>query len=225
MADALTALGVPVVGGNVSLYNESGDGPIYPTPVVGMVGRLPDATRAAGIAFRQEGHEIALIGPFEPVLEGSELEKRWGRTADGLPQIDLAAQARALAVVREAVRGGKLASAHDVSDGGLACAVAECCVAGGVGARVEWDATGIERLPLPAPSDVRLFGEAPGGVVVSGPAAAIAELADAAADTPVLTLGTVGGNTLDMRVFAARLRVAVDDLTTAREGTLPDLLS
>jgi len=225
LADACRALGVPVIGGNVSLYNEGGSGPIYPTPVVGMVGRLPDATRAAGIAFRQEGHEIALIGPFEPVLEGSELEKRWGRTADGLPQIDLAAQARALAVVREAVRGGKLASAHDVSDGGLACAVAECCVAGGVGARVEWDATGIERLPLPAPSDVRLFGEAPGGVVVSGPAAAIAELADAAADTPVLILGTVGGNTLDMRVFAARLRVAVDDLTTAREGTLPDLLS
>ncbi|MBA2567588.1 MAG: phosphoribosylformylglycinamidine synthase subunit PurL [Thermoleophilaceae bacterium] len=225
LADACRALGVPVVGGNVSLYNEGGSGPIHPTPVVGMVGRLPDATRAAGIAFREDGHAIALVGPFEPALAGSELDKHWGRLADGLPQIDLAAQARALAVVREAVRSGKLASAHDVSDGGLACALAECCAAGALGARVEWDATGVEPLPLPAPSDVRLFGEAPGGVVVSGPPAAIAELAETAGDTPVLTLGTVGGNTLDIQVFAATLRVPVEDLATAREGALPNLLS
>ena len=66
MADALEALGVPVVGGNVSLYNESGGGPIYPTPVVGMVGKLPDPERAPGTAFAEEGHAVALAGPFQP---------------------------------------------------------------------------------------------------------------------------------------------------------------
>jgi phosphoribosylformylglycinamidine synthase len=225
LADACRALGVPVVGGNVSLYNEGGGGPIHPTPVVGMVGRLPDAKRAPGIGFRAEGEEIALVGPFEPSLAGSELEKRRGGAADRLPPVDLAAQECALAVVREAVRGGELSSAHDVSDGGLACALAECCVAGGIGARVEWDAGAAEQARLPAPSDVRLFGEGPGGVVVSGSAEAIAQLSRAAGETPVVGLGPVGGNSLEIRVFAATLRVAVEDLATAREGALPDLLS
>ncbi|HEY7630806.1 MAG TPA: phosphoribosylformylglycinamidine synthase subunit PurL, partial [Thermoleophilaceae bacterium] len=73
LADACEALGVPVVGGNVSLYNEGGEGPIYPTPVVGMVGELPDPSKAAGVGFREEGDQIALLGPFRPSLAGSEL--------------------------------------------------------------------------------------------------------------------------------------------------------
>ena len=148
MADACRALDVPVVGGNVSLYNEGGGGPIYPTPVVGMVGRLPDAARAAGIGFGRSGHEIALVGSFAPALEGSELEKLRGRLSDGLPAPDLAAHAATLRAVRDAVRSGRLDSAHDVSDGGLACALAESCVAGDVGARVELD---VSRPPATAP--------------------------------------------------------------------------
>ena len=131
LADACEALGVPVVGGNVSLYNEGPDGPIYPTPVVGMVGELPDPARVAGSAFAREGDAIALLGPFAPSLAGSELAKLRGELDQGLPQPDIAAVAAACATVRDAVRAGHLASAHDVSDGGLACALAECAIGGG----------------------------------------------------------------------------------------------
>ncbi len=80
--DACLALGVPVVGGNVSLYNEGGEGPIYPTPVIGMVGKLPEPSAVPSVGFAEEGHAIALVGMFEPALEGSELEKLRGRLAE-----------------------------------------------------------------------------------------------------------------------------------------------
>ncbi|HEX6601322.1 MAG TPA: phosphoribosylformylglycinamidine synthase subunit PurL, partial [Solirubrobacterales bacterium] len=132
LADACGALGVPVVGGNVSLYNEGPEGPIYPTPVVGMVGELPDPALAPGSAFARAGDAIALAGPFTPALAGSELAKQRGQLAPGLPQPDVAAVRRALAAVRDAVRSGALASAHDVSDGGLAVALAEAGGGGGL---------------------------------------------------------------------------------------------
>ena len=220
MADACRALRVPVVGGNVSLYNEGPAGPIFPTPVVGMVGSLPDARRATGSAFLEPGHAIALIGPFSPDLRGSELEKLRGGLADSLPQIDLGAQVEALAAVRAAVRARRLASAHDVSDGGLACALAESCVAGGVGARMNAAA------PMQASSlDDLLFGEGAGGVVVSGPSEAIAELVEAAGSVPVEPLGTVGGHVLELTAGAASLSVPVEELRAAYEGGLPDRLS
>src|SRR6185437_12085287 len=137
LTDACEALGVPVVGGNGALYNEGGEGPIYPTPVVGMVGELPDTEQAGGVGFTEEGHQLALLGPFSPSLDGSELDKLRGRLADGLPPADLGLHAKHLELVREAVRGGAVSSAHDISEGGLACALAECCIAGGIGAHVD----------------------------------------------------------------------------------------
>ena len=122
LRDACLALGVPVVGGNVSLYNEGAEGPIYPTPIVGMVGKLPDPQRVPRIGFAEPGHAIALVGPFEPRLEGSELEKLRGRLSGSLADVDLAEQARALEALREAVRGGELPTVHDIADGGLAVA-------------------------------------------------------------------------------------------------------
>ena len=83
LRDACLALGVPVVGGNVSLYNEGGGGPIYPTPIVGMVGKLPDPATVPRVGFAAEGHVIAVAGPFAPALEGSELEKLRGALASG----------------------------------------------------------------------------------------------------------------------------------------------
>ncbi|HXV05518.1 MAG TPA: phosphoribosylformylglycinamidine synthase subunit PurL, partial [Solirubrobacterales bacterium] len=130
LADACAALGVPVVGGNVSLYNEGPEGPIYPTPVVGMVGELPEPARTAGSAFARAGDAIALVGPFSPSLAGSELAKLRGELDMGLPQPDVAAVAAACAAVRDAVRAGKLSSVHDISDGGLACALAESAIGG-----------------------------------------------------------------------------------------------
>ncbi len=107
LRDACLALGVPVVGGNVSLYNEGGDGPIYPTPIVGMVGRLADPGLAPRVGFAAPGDAVALVGPFAPALEGSELEKLRGGLAGGLPPVDLVEQAAALAELRDVVRGGE----------------------------------------------------------------------------------------------------------------------
>jgi phosphoribosylformylglycinamidine synthase len=212
MRDACFALGVPVVGGNVSLYNEGVEGPIYPTPVVGMVGKLPDPERAVGASFVEEGHAIALVGAFEPSLEGSELEKLRGRLAGGLPRVDLTRQADALIALRGAARDGLLATAHDVSEGGLACALAECCIAGGVGARV--DLSG-----LPGDPDAVLFGEGPGGVVVAGPPEAIESFEGAVA------LGEVGGKTLELATAAGSLEVEVDRARDVYERAIPDRLS
>jgi phosphoribosylformylglycinamidine synthase len=206
LGDACRALDVPVVGGNVSLYNEGLEGPIYPTPVVGMVGWLPDPQRVPASGFAREGDAIALIGPFAPSSSGSELEKLSGAMADALPELDLERQARALAVIREAVRSGLVSSAHDVSEGGLAVALAECCIAGRVGARVE----------LPD-----LFGEGPGGVVVSGPLASIDKLAETASEHGFIRLGEVGGDRLVASVPAATLSVPVVDLATAFETGIP----
>src|SRR5205085_9533441 len=120
LGDACRALDVPVVGGNVSLYNEGLEGPIFPTPIVGMVGQLPDPARVPAAGFRRAGDAIALIGPFAPSIAGSELEKLTGGLSSELPAVDLDRQRAALEAVREAARSGVLSSAHDVSEGGLA---------------------------------------------------------------------------------------------------------
>jgi len=201
LRDACLALGVPVVGGNVSLYNEGGEGPIYPTPIVGMLGKLPDPVAVPRTGFAEEGHAIALVGMFEPALEGSELEKLRGRLGRSLPPLDLPAHADALVRVRAAVRSGELPTAHDVSDGGLACALAECCIEGGVGATVSLGS-----------NEAELFGEGPGGVIVAGPRDAIEALEGA------IVLGEVGGDTLDVE---GTLTVPVSALRAAYEDAIP----
>ena len=182
LADACTALGVPVVGGNVSLYNETEHGPIYPTPVVGMVGELPDPAVTAPAAFA-EGDRVFLVGPFAPSLAGSELAKLRGELDAGLPSNEIAPVAAALELVRELVRDGTARGAHDVSDGGLACALAEMAIAGGVGAALDLD-------PLielrGCSGETALFGEGPGGIVISvAPAAAEAVVRRAGGDAGV----------------------------------------
>jgi len=199
LAQACEALGVPVVGGNVSLYNEAPSGPIFPTPVVGIVGWLPDAARSGRLGFLHEGDAIALVGPFMPTLAGSELSKLRGETPAGpLPPKDMQAVRDAQAKVRSGVRSGALHSAHDVAEGGLAVALAESCLAGGIGATVE----------LPD-----LFGECPGtGFVVSGPVEALAGFE---------IIGGVGGDALEV---VGQLRVGLSELRAARETGLTSLL-
>jgi phosphoribosylformylglycinamidine (FGAM) synthase-like enzyme len=209
LGDACRALGVPVVGGNVSLYNEGGEGPIYPTPVVGMVGELPDAAQAGRLGFVQPGDAVALIAAgWSPGASGSELAKLRGEPLEGeLPAADLG-QLRALhAAVRQGVRSGALRSAHDVAEGGLAVALAECCIAGGLGARLDFGAPADEAL---------LFGEGPGAFVVSAPPEALARFGSAAH-----VLGEVGGDAL---VIEGVLAVPVAQLARAHAGGLADLL-
>ncbi len=202
LAQACEALGVPVVGGNVSLYNEAPAGPIFPTPVVGIVGRLPDAARAGRLGFCDEGDAIALVGPFEPSFGGSELAKLRGLQPAGPLAVASAQAVRdAHEAVRRAVRTGALHSAHDISEGGLACALAECCVAGGIGARVA------------VPEGLEPFGEAPGqGFVVSGEWRALAGFR---------TIGRVGGERLELE---GHLKLAVSELRDARDRGLAGVI-
>ena len=145
LADACRALGVPRRRRNVSLYNETEHGPIYPTPVVGMVGELPDPARAAGSEL-SEGTEIFLVGPFSPSLAGSELAKLRGELDAGLPGSEIEPVAAGLVLVRDLVRDGVAVAAHDISDGGLACARSRMAIAGGVGAELELDPDRAPRL-------------------------------------------------------------------------------
>jgi phosphoribosylformylglycinamidine synthase subunit PurL len=204
LADACNALGVPVVGGNVSLYNEGPEGPIYPTPVVAMVGELPDPAQVAGNAFVAGGDAIGLIGPFEPNLAGSELAKQRGELKMGLPQPDVENVAAACAIVRDAVRAGRLASVHDVSDGGLAVAIAECAIGGDIGCE-----TNVEHLrERGAQPTEALFGEGPGGFLVSGDRATLEELG-------AVLIGTVGGDRVSIGAGDRSLAVS---LVEAREA-------
>jgi phosphoribosylformylglycinamidine synthase subunit PurL len=204
LADACNALGVPVVGGNVSLYNEGPDGPIYPTPVVAMVGELPDPAQVAGSAFAAEGDAIGLLGPFEPNLAGSELTKQRGELDMGLPEPDVAAVAGACETVRDALRAGLLSSAHDVSDGGLAVALAESAIAGGHGCRVDLQHLR-ERGCTP---EEALFGEGPGGFVVSGERAKLEELG-------ATLLGQVGGEAIEIAAGDRSLTLSLADAESA----------
>jgi phosphoribosylformylglycinamidine synthase len=213
LADACLALGVPVVGGNVSLYNETEQGPIYPTPVVGMVGELPDPARAPGLAPR-EGDRLILVGPFSPSLAGSELAKQRGELDAGLPQPAIAAVADALGLVRELVRDGVPSAAHDVSDGGLACALAEMAIAAGTGIEVDLD-------PLVelrgGSGETCLFGEGPGGIVLAVTAEGAAELMERArvAGAEAVEIGTVSGEGISIAAAERDVSVALADAERA----------
>jgi phosphoribosylformylglycinamidine synthase subunit PurL len=226
LGDACRALQAPIVGGNVSLYNESpptrsSAGPIYPTPVVGMVGQLPDARRAGRLGFVRAGDTVAVVGPFEPSLAASELAKLWGEPLpDGLPAIDVAAVASAQAAIREAVRGGAISSAHDIAEGGLAVALAECCLAGELGAHVSLGldffgaeiagATGREGIwsGISQATAAALFGEGSGAFVVSGGEDALHAIGER---TAVRIVGRVGGDAL---------RIDVESDTDAEGATI-----
>jgi phosphoribosylformylglycinamidine synthase subunit PurL len=200
LAEACEELGVPVVGGNVSLYNEAPSGPIFPTPIVGIVGKLPDARRAGRLGFAREGDAIGLLGPFEPSAVGSELSKLRGVAPVGeLPPAD-AGRIRILHQgIRARVRSGAFRSAHDIAEGGVAVALAECAVAGGLGASV--------RLP----NGLDPFAEAPGrGFIVSGPPEALAGF---------VIIGEVGGDRL---AIEGLLDLAVSELRDARESGLAE---
>jgi phosphoribosylformylglycinamidine synthase len=216
LADACRALDLPVVGGNVSLYNEAPDGPIYPTPVVGIVGWLPDAARAGRLGFAREGDVVALAGEFHPFLPGSELAKLRGEPLPrSLPEVDVAAVRAAQEAIRDAVRAGELTSAHDVAEGGFLTAVAEACLAGGLGASLDLGDSGAQG------PDHWLFGEGPGGFLVSGPREAIERLRER---VPLSVFGTVGGDALEVAVGGERLAIPLDRLCEAHAPGLAQFL-
>ncbi|MEO1131938.1 MAG: AIR synthase related protein, partial [Cyanobacteria bacterium J06639_1] len=167
ISDACRALNTPVTGGNVSLYNETIDSQgrpqsIYPTPVIGMVGLLPDIRQACGQGWRESGASIYRLGRPATTLGGSAyLQAIFDRTTGLPPRVDLDLEARVQAACRHGIRQGWIQSAHDCSDGGLAIALAESCISGNLGAIVQLPPSESQRL------DDVLFGEGGARIVVS----------------------------------------------------------
>lgn len=216
LADACKEFGVPVISGNVSFYNESFGSPIFPTPTVGMVGLVDDVSRVVRSSFSDEGDVIVLIGESADELGASEyLKVRFGLTTGAPPALDLALEAAVHETVRRAVRTGLLHSAHDCSDGGLAVALAESCIGGGLGAVVAFD----DDLH-PASS---LFSETQSRILVSLSPDKVDTLLDLADETgvPYSVIGEVGG---DRIVIEDKVDVSLVDAAERFENTLPTLM-
>jgi phosphoribosylformylglycinamidine synthase len=206
LGDACRALGVPVTGGNVSLYNESPAGAIAPTPEIGVVGLLEDVDRLVGPAFVADGDAVILVGEVTPGLAGSAYAALAGVTVeDGLPALDLDRERAVQAFIRAAIERGLVASAQDVAGGGLAVAVAEGAIWGGYGATI--------RLAIANSPAVELFGESPSRIVVSCRtrfAPALTLLARQHG-LPVEPLGTVGGDRLTIELTGAGATGAAEE--------------
>jgi phosphoribosylformylglycinamidine synthase len=219
MAEACEALGIPVVSGNVSLYNQHAGGPIPPTPVVGCVGVLESASHAVRSSFAAAGDVVLVIADGgAPAIDGSEYQRTIHDRTEGRPPAPRLAEASALcALLAAAARDGLLRSAHDAADGGIAVALAESALAAGLGVDVTLATDGLR-------ADIALFGEGRGAVVASATVAAAAVLLGRAAAAG-LAGARVGTVTADGRVRIAcgdgRLDVATADAAHAHASTIP----
>jgi phosphoribosylformylglycinamidine synthase len=215
LGDACRALGLPVTGGNVSLYNESPAGAIAPTSEIGVVGLLDDVGALVGPAFVAEGDAILLVGESSPGLTGSAYAALAGAAVeDGLPSLDLGREAALQAFIREAIERGLVASGQDVSGGGLAVALAESAMWSGLGATV--------RVPVAMSPALELFGESPSRIVVTATSRFAPALTLLARQhgLPVETLGTVGGDRLRIELVGAGATGASEE----RGSTIADTL-
>jgi phosphoribosylformylglycinamidine synthase len=237
MSEACRALGVPVVSGNVSLYNETEGVAVLPTPVVGMIGLLDDIERHATLALR-EGLVIGLLMPakdeshhrvtedtegadevrstqYETLGASQYVETMFGLKVGRPPALDLDGERRVQEACRTAIRNGLVDVAHDCSEGGLVVALAEMCIAGGVGAKISLDSldAGME-----GRTDALLFGEEGSRIVVAFPPDKESAIADMAgqAGTSLVRLGTAQGNTLQVtRANHEVLHVSIEEVRAA----------
>jgi phosphoribosylformylglycinamidine synthase len=225
MGEACRALGTPVTGGNVSFYNESPTGAVYPTPTIGMVGVLDDIRHATTARFTTQGHAIVLLGECTNELGGSEY-LRWihDQVAGPPPHCELDAERRLIDVLLEAIHAGTVASAHDCSDGGLAVALSECCMMDGeasFGATV--DLSRWRELPLRS----LLFGEAQGRVIVSTPDPEAVCAIARRHGVPASEIGRVAeaDGSLGIQVADRRYSVPVATLARAYHEAIPAMMS
>jgi phosphoribosylformylglycinamidine synthase subunit PurL len=213
LADGCARLGIPVTGGNVSFYNQTGDRAILPTPVVGVLGVIEDVARRVRPGFSRDGDVIVLLGETRDEFGGSE----WAHVVHGHlggrpPAVDLGAEQRLGGLLAAAAADRLLTSAHDLSDGGLAQALVESCLIGGSGAM-------IDGLPRVDPF-VALFSESAARVLVTVPDSEDLLARAAAAGVPAKPIGWTGGNALGIDVIPA---LPLTELRAAWEGTLPAL--
>ena len=218
LAAACRALDVPVVSGNVSFYNESFGAPIYPTPTVGVVGILDDVDTAMTQDFKAAGDVIVLIGETADELGGSAyLKERFDLVAGAVPALDLELERELQSVTRELIADGLIRSAHDCSEGGLAVALAESCLSGGLGADVAFE----DELSAAA----SLFSETQSRVLISAAPAAYDELINRleAAGVPFAVLGEVTPAEAGIHILD-KVAISFEDARAAYEDTLPRLM-
>jgi phosphoribosylformylglycinamidine synthase II len=218
IGEACRALGVPITGGNVSLYNETDGRAIYPTPVIGVVGLLEQADHVLERRFQGPGDLVILLGQGHGELGGSEYLKIVAGLVRGVPPaLDLQAE-RALQDLLVRLAGDRLVrSAHDCSDGGIAVALAECCFGtAGVGAEASIDAVNVSRDPH-VNDAAALFGESASRIVVSATPDDVTEVLRraAAAQVPARVIGETGGNRLRIAVAG---RTVIDVSVDEAEG-------
>jgi len=229
--EACLALRTPVTGGNVSLYNQyrADDGvrAVLPTPTIGMVGVLPDVGRRATMALVRDDDALLLLGEGVPTLGASSyLARAHGVEAGAPPELDLAAADRLVTTLAGLVQAGRVDTAHDVGDGGIAVALAEMAIAGGRGVDAELGAG-------PAPSGAvadgvaALFGEAAHLALVAVPEACAATVTAAAAagGVPCRRVGVVGGDRIALRAGTLALDVALTEAREAFERTITEALA
>jgi phosphoribosylformylglycinamidine synthase len=221
ISEACRVFGTPVTGGNVSLYNENAKGAIYPTPVIGMVGLVKDIDHITTQQFKRAGDQIILLGETKAELGGSEFQYvLHGKTEGRPPQIDLNVEKALHATVLEAIRAGKVSSAHDLSEGGLAVAVAESAISGKLGANVAID-TALR-------TDIALFSESQSRVLLSAkPADVDAILAIAKANgTPATVIGEVVADAnISVQVNGNKaIQTAVSTIESAWREAIPCLM-
>jgi phosphoribosylformylglycinamidine synthase len=226
MAEACEVLETPVVSGNVSFYNESFGNAIYPTPMVGMLGIFDDVSVHTDARFKDEGDVVLLLGPADNAwVDGSEYQKRaFGKVEGRVPDVDLALEKELQRVVREGIQKGLVRSAHDCAEGGLAVALAECCLFSGT------EGGALTAAPPPALGavlsldsslrpDIALFGEGPSRVVVSCSAADRDALLALASALPTQVLGAVAGSSLSVTMKGEMMiDLPVTRLTEAYES-------
>jgi phosphoribosylformylglycinamidine synthase len=217
MADACKAFNVPVISGNVSFYNESFGSPIYPTPTVGLVGVLEDASRRVTMAFRDAGDVVVLLGETADELGGSEYLSVVHGVIAGAPPVMVIEEELAIhGALLDAIEAGLIKSAHDCSEGGVAVALAESAIAGGIGASVALD----DDLDAVA----SLFSETQGRIVVTCTEADAEALTDLffTHEVPFSVIGEVGGDRL---VVEDKLGVPLSVLRDAWVPTLERLVA
>lgn len=220
MAEACRVLDAPVIGGNVSLYNENAKGAIYPTPVVGMVGLVHDTDHITTQGFKAEGDVVFLLGDTKGELGGSEFQAVVHGVTEGRPpQLDLEVEKKLLDAVLGAIQSGLVRSAHDLAEGGLAVALAESCISGGLGATVELNSS--------LRPDVALFSESQSRILLSASKEQAEKLQDfiASRGVPVQRIGEVAGSDLVITVGgASALNRPVEGLKRVWEDTIPCLM-
>jgi phosphoribosylformylglycinamidine synthase len=225
IGEACRAFEIPITGGNVSLYNETDGQAIHPTPVIGVVGLIEDASSVIGRAFPEDGLPVLLLGQTLPEVGASEyLHVVHGLTRGVPPRVDLALERALQQVLPVLVQERLVRSAHDCSEGGLGVALAECCF-GGRGVSVELAGTDSE-LSLPR-SLTTLFSESAGRVLLSVEAGAVDVVRARCEDAgiPVATIGTTGGDRLRVLVDGSvQLDVETADLERVWDGALEGAL-